>query len=156
MHHYVLRRSGWNAGKGLVPLLHTRKTPSCGYGFVPGWSYSACRSSIKAKAVGKTRWCKSPENLSTKNTGASNECALMSRCLGVGNYKERKKKSTKPRVSKATCRYINDLGYLNNSLWIIVTQETWLILPVVICLFQGLSHASLRVNGLTVDLQTAH
>ena len=26
-------------------------------------------------------------------------------------------------------------------------QETWLILPVVICLFQGLSHASLRVNG---------
>jgi hypothetical protein len=26
--------------------------------------------------------------------------------------------------------------------------ETWLILPVVICLFRGLSHASLRVNGL--------
>ena len=25
-------------------------------------------------------------------------------------------------------------------------QETWLILPVVICLFQGLSHASLRVT----------
>lgn len=25
-------------------------------------------------------------------------------------------------------------------------QQTWLILPVVICLFRGLSHASLRVN----------
>ena len=28
------------------------------------------------------------------------------------------------------------------------TQEIWLILPVVICLFQGLSHACLRMTAL--------
>ena len=35
-------------------------------------------------------------------------------------------------------------------------DDIWLILPVVICLFQGLSHASPRVTVLTGDLQTAH
>jgi hypothetical protein len=35
-------------------------------------------------------------------------------------------------------------------------QETWLILPVVICLFQGLSHASLRVTETIGGLRTAH
>ena len=35
-------------------------------------------------------------------------------------------------------------------------RAIWLILPVVICLFQGLSHACLRVNGFTVGLRMAH
>ena len=39
---------------------------------------------------------------------------------------------------------------------ILLIQETWLILPVVICLFQGLSHASLRVTETTGGLRTAH
>ena len=32
----------------------------------------------------------------------------------------------------------------------------WLILPAVICLFQGLSHASLRITDLKGSLRTAH
>ena len=35
-------------------------------------------------------------------------------------------------------------------------KETWLILPVVICLFKRLSHACLRMNSSTVTLRTAH
>ena len=31
------------------------------------------------------------------------------------------------------------------------SQEIWLILPVVICLFQGLSHASVRVLGTCLE-----
>lgn len=32
-----------------------------------------------------------------------------------------------------------------------LSQEIWLILPVVICLFQGLSHASVRVLGVYLE-----
>ena len=34
--------------------------------------------------------------------------------------------------------------------------DTWLILPVVICLPQGLSHACLSISIYTVKLRTAH
>jgi hypothetical protein len=41
------------------------------------------------------------------------------------------------------------IGIFNFSLLKIVnTIEIWLILPVVICLFQGLSHACLRITAL--------
>ncbi len=36
------------------------------------------------------------------------------------------------------------------------SKNTWLILPVVICLPQGLSHASLSVSIYIVKLHTAH
>ena len=35
-------------------------------------------------------------------------------------------------------------------------QITWLILPVVICLFQRLSHASLSISFYTAKLRIAH
>ena len=38
----------------------------------------------------------------------------------------------------------------------IVTKVTWLILPVVICLSQRLSHASVRTSSRTVKLRMAH
>ena len=34
--------------------------------------------------------------------------------------------------------------------------DTWLILPAVICLFQRLSHACLRISLKMVNLRTAH
>jgi hypothetical protein len=37
-----------------------------------------------------------------------------------------------------------------------VTVDTWLILPVVICLSQRLSHACLSINLYTVKLRMAH
>ena len=36
------------------------------------------------------------------------------------------------------------------------TFLTWLILPVVICLFQRLSHASLSISFYTAKLRIAH
>ena len=60
-------------------------------------------------------------------------------------------------------------GYLNDEfvkcgkswVWKIVvdklpSKETWLILPVVICLSQRLSHACLSISFNTVKLQKAH
>ena len=35
-------------------------------------------------------------------------------------------------------------------------RETWLILPVVICLSQRLSHACLRISILIANLRMAH
>jgi hypothetical protein len=37
-----------------------------------------------------------------------------------------------------------------------LNEETWLILPVVICLSQRLSHACLSISFNTVKLQMAH
>ena len=37
-----------------------------------------------------------------------------------------------------------------------VSHLTWLILPVVICLFQRLSHASLSISFYTAKLRIAH
>ena len=37
-----------------------------------------------------------------------------------------------------------------------IFKDTWLILPVVICLPQGLSHACLSISIYTVKLRTAH
>ena len=39
--------------------------------------------------------------------------------------------------------------------WLAEAEETWLILPVVICLSQRLSHACLRINLYTVNLPMA-
>ena len=39
-------------------------------------------------------------------------------------------------------------GYSTSVLYSTETRRTWLILPVVICLFQGLSHANVRVPVL--------
>jgi hypothetical protein len=40
--------------------------------------------------------------------------------------------------------------------WDSVLIDTWLILPAVICLFQRLSHACLRISLKMVNLRTAH
>ena len=44
------------------------------------------------------------------------------------------------------------VNYYSFSEW----WDTWLILPVVICLSQRLSHACLSISFYTVKLQTAH
>jgi hypothetical protein len=49
--------------------------------------------------------------------------------------------------------YITTPG-LNNRRCMMI--DTWLILPAVICLFQRLSHACLRISLKMVNLRTAH
>jgi hypothetical protein len=44
----------------------------------------------------------------------------------------------------------------NTSLNLYFLHLTWLILPVVICLSQRLSHASLSISTYTVKLRKAH
>jgi hypothetical protein len=45
---------------------------------------------------------------------------------------------------------------LLGSLWKLKLVVTWLILPVVICLSQRLSHACLSISKYTVKLRMAH
>ena len=45
---------------------------------------------------------------------------------------------------------------LPNLTLVVKLQVTWLILPVVICLFQRLSHASLSISFYTAKLRIAH
>jgi hypothetical protein len=44
------------------------------------------------------------------------------------------------------------LNYIDRNINVV----TWLILPVVICLSQRLSHACLSINNYTVKLRMAH
>ena len=46
-------------------------------------------------------------------------------------------------------------GMANSPVWL-RRARIWSILPVVICFFQGLSHASVRVHGVPVNLWMAH
>ena len=48
-------------------------------------------------------------------------------------------------TTQAGCAHWQSIFY-----WV-YPQEIWLILPVVICLFQGLSHASVRVLGVYLE-----
>ena len=69
-------------------------------------------------------------------------------------------------VRKVTVRLINSVKFgaswkhdclTNNGLESkSLTLVTWLILPVVICLSQRLSHACLSLSDYTVRLRTAH
>ena len=57
------------------------------------------------------------------------------------------------RSSKSLLECQNLLGLCSRRFWKI---ETWLILPVVICLSQRLSHACLSISNIIAKLRMAH
>ena len=74
-------------------------------------------------------------------------CAYVSQRTGVDGYGD-------PSNGRASGLSVTSL--LQLLFTVTVKVVTWLILPVVICLSQRLSHACLSICFYTVKLQTAH
>jgi hypothetical protein len=55
-----------------------------------------------------------------------------------------------------TCTHYLDTVWCPLCVYLVVYSQTWLILPVVICLSQRLSHACLSISFYTVKLRMAH
>ena len=73
---------------------------------------------------------------------------LVARCLGVGVRVQ------ESMPGRATSRLTVPLRSVAGAF--VRSRATWLILPVVICLSQRLSHACLSISDYTVKLRMAH
>ena len=78
-----------------------------------------------------------------------NSCLVESKCLLASKLVKYAHTGKHPSnvVYKKRCRHMCVHAERN---------VTWLILPVVICLSQRLSHACLSINNYTVKLRMAH
>ena len=81
------------------------------------------------------------------------DCYAVVISFGKPKSLEWNKKDIELGVNPVRC-FLRNPVYISPN--ITVTFATWLILPVVICLSQRLSHASLSINFYTMKLRMAH